>query len=78
MHPAIDISPDLKNKLSSYYPYLLEKGRSVHIECSPDGIFNIWDSKIVGSCLTLQEAKKICEKIKEEYDNDSAEDQKAS
>lgn len=45
-----------EEKLSTYYPYSLVQGRSIHIEQTPDGDYSVWDSHRIAQNLTHDEA----------------------
>lgn len=48
---------------STYYPYFLEFGRSMHLEYTHEGKVNIWDSKMIKEGMTRDEALEFLYEI---------------
>lgn len=68
MSIGINSSPNSRD--SMYYPYLLEYGRSIHLEKTYEGKVNIWDSKMIKEGMTRDEALDfLCSYMQEEKKN---------
>jgi hypothetical protein len=53
----------MDENLSKYYDFYLGKGQAIHIERDSEGLYNVWDSKILGNFLSRAEALDLAQKF---------------